>query len=216
MSKKKKTSENNIEILEEAVSDTTEEGVASIEEEIDKETEGLIKEVEKFKALAEENLKHYQYAQATLENLKKRTLQDRNEMRKYGIIPFAKEVLHVVDNLDRALEHLDNVDKESLTQGIEMTISEFNKVLERFGIKQIQAVGKNFDPNIHEAFLKVETKQYSPNAVIEEFEKGYLLDDRLVRPAKVSVSVAPKEEEAVGEAPAEAASEEMEIDINEN
>jgi len=149
----------------------------------------LIKEVEKYKKLAEENLGRYQYALAELENFKKRVAQERSDTKKYGVIPFAREILHIVDNLERALLHLETADKESLTQGIKMTIFEFGKTLERFGITEVKTVGEQFDPNVHEGLLMVESKDHEPNSVIEEFQKGYVLEDRLLRPAKVSVSL---------------------------
>lgn len=171
-------------------------------------------EAGKYKAQAEENFKLYQYSMAELENLKKRTIADRQEMRKYGVIPFAKDILHVVDNLERALDHLETADKDSLTKGIQMTLDEFNKALNRHGIHQVSAVGKFFDPNIHEGFIMIETNTYSPNTVIEEFEKGYMLDDRLVRAAKVSVSVEKREEasaEGASEQPVEGSEEETDL-----
>jgi molecular chaperone GrpE len=187
---------------DEALKDLIKEGAVKAgeektEERLEESREAKLSlEVEKYKKLAEENFKHYQYSRAELENLKKRMLADRNEMRKYGVIPFAKETLHVVDNLERALEHLENADKDSLTQGIKMTIAQFDKALEQFGIVKIPTKGKAFDPNVHEGFLMIESNEHEPNTVIDELQKGYILDGRLVRPAKVTVSVPPKEKGA--------------------
>lgn len=149
-------------------------------------------EVEKFKKLAEDNYKHYQYSMAEFENLKKRVIQDRNEMRKYGIIPFVREILHVTDNLERALEHVDNADKDSLAAGIKMTISQIDNTLEQFGIKKIPAIGEAFDPTVHEGMSMFESKEHAPNTVVHELQSGYILDGRLVRPSKVTISTAPK------------------------
>ncbi len=149
-------------------------------------------ELEKYKKLAQENFKMYQYSIAELDNLKKRALQDRRDFRKYGIVPFVKEILSVVDNLERALEHIENADKDSLIQGINMTLKQFNKTLEQYGISQISAKGMQFDPNIHDAFAMVESHEHEPNTVMEELQKGYILDDRLIRPSRVTVSTLPK------------------------
>jgi len=216
-SKKKKKIDIVSDDSAEEVTPTAAAEEAAVEEK-DTVADEMTKEIEKYKKMAEENFKLYQYSMAELDNLKRRAIADRTEMRKYGIIPFARDIMHVVDNLDRALEHLETADKESLTQGITMTLEEFNKALENHGIRQVPAVGKFFDPNIHEGFVMVETNSYSPNTVIEEFQKGYMLDERLVRPAKVSVSVERKGDEP----PAETAEEvnevspdAVEIEVNE-
>ncbi|MFC1856051.1 nucleotide exchange factor GrpE, partial [Thermodesulfobacteriota bacterium] len=207
---------------EEAVNDTesSEEVVVEVlsksENDMQKKIDDLSKEVEKYKELSEENYKRFQYSMADLENLKRRTIQDRNEMRKYGIIPFAREILNVVDNLERALEHLETADKDTLTKGIKMTLDMFNGALTKHGITPIAALGKFFDPNVHEGFLMVETNNYAPNSVIDELERGYMLEGRLLRPSKVSVSVAPKGNQQEVSNDKEAVSEEAteEVEIN--
>jgi molecular chaperone GrpE len=188
-----------VKINDQELPETKEAGInideISLEDSLMEKEKILSSEVEKYKKLAEENFKLYQYSLAELDNLKKRALQDRGEYRKYGIIPFVKEILHVVDNLERALEHLENADKESLTKGIKMTLEQFNKSLEKFGIKEIHAVGEVFDPNFHEALLMVESQEHKPNKIVDELQKGYILDDKLVRPSKVAVSAPSKKKE---------------------
>lgn len=148
----------------------------------------IIKELEKYKKLAEENMKNYQYSVAELDNFKKRVAQERQEARKFGIIPFAREILHVVDNLERALEHLENADKDSLTQGMNMTIDMFNNTLKQFGIDKVPSKGENFDPMLHEAISMVTLPDHEPNQIIKVLQQGYILNDRLVRPSQVVVN----------------------------
>lgn len=186
-------SAGEVKVNDKRIAGEEEESIAqeefSLEEAMIEKEKILTEEVDKYKKLAEENFKLYQYSLAELDNLKKRTIKDRQEYRKYGIIPFVKEILHVIDNLERALEHLENADKESLTKGIQMTIDQFNKSLEKYGITSIPAAGEDFDPNVHEALLRVESKEHGPNKIVKELQKGYMIEDRLIRPSKVSVNV---------------------------
>jgi molecular chaperone GrpE len=105
-----------------------------------------------------------------------------------GILPF-------IDNLERAVNHAEKIaDTGVLIEGVRLTIQQLLQGLNRFGLTTFESVGKPFDPTVHEAMLVVETDQHEPNQVVEEFQKGYLLNDRLLRPATVSVSKAPEKE----------------------
>jgi molecular chaperone GrpE len=106
-----------------------------------------------------------------------------------------KGVLPFIDNLERAVNHAQKVnDIGVLIEGVRLTLQQLLQSLNKFGLSSFESVGKPFDPAMHEAMLVVQTDQYEPNQVIEEFQKGYLLNDRLLRPATVSVSKPPEKE----------------------
>ncbi len=179
-----------------AVEAEIEEGSDDMKLTSKKKIKELDEEIAKLKKLAEENFKLYQYSIAELDNFKKRVIQERAEQRKYGIIPFAREILHVVDNLGRALEHLENADKQSLTQGIEMTLTQLNKTFEQFGITTVAAKGEQFNPQVHEALSMMESNDHDPGSVVSVLQHGYTLNDRLIRPSKVVVNSRTEKKEA--------------------
>jgi len=100
-----------------------------------------------------------------------------------------KSILPFVDNLERAVNHSEKTeDIQSLVEGIKLTLQQLLQTLYKFGVSPIESLGRPFDPAVHEAMLVVETDQQEANRVVEEFQKGYLLNNRLLRPATVSVS----------------------------
>lgn len=133
-------------------------------------------------------------ALAETENVRRRAARDRQDAAKYGIAGFAREMLSVADNLRRALEHVDtgvrneNEAIESLASGVEMTERAMLAALERFGVKPIEALGTKFDHNLHEAMFEIEDPSQPTGTVVQELEKGYVLEDRLLRPSRVGVS----------------------------
>jgi molecular chaperone GrpE len=132
---------------------------------------------------------------ADYENYKKRAARDKEEWMKYANEDLIKAILPFIDNLERAANHADKVmDTGVLIEGVRLTIQQLLQALGRFGVSTFESVGKPFDPNRHEAILTIPTDQHEPNHVLEEFQKGYLLNDRLLRPATVSVSRVAEEE----------------------
>jgi len=133
-------------------------------------------------------------ALAETENVRRRGQRDREEASKYAIGNFAREMVGVADNLRRALEHVtpearrDNELLESLAAGVEMTERAMLAALERFGIRPIEALGQKFDHNLHEAMFEVEDPAQPAGTIVHEMEKGYLLEDRLLRPSRVGVA----------------------------
>jgi molecular chaperone GrpE len=126
---------------------------------------------------------------AEFENYKKRAQRDQDEYRKYSNERLLKELLPVIDNLQRALQHgRSSSNKEGVLEGIELTSKKALEILSRFGVKPIPSVGLPFDPAVHEAVAKVNGKGHKPNSIVEEFEKGYYLHDRVLRPAMVTVA----------------------------
>jgi molecular chaperone GrpE len=126
---------------------------------------------------------------AEFENYKKRAQKDQDEYRRYSNERLVKELLPVLDNLHRALQHgRQSGNLEGILQGVELTYKQYQEILSRFGVKPIPTVGLPFDPTIHQAVATVEAKGRKPNTVVEEYEKGYYLNDRVLRPAMVTVA----------------------------
>jgi len=153
------------------------------------ENEALKRRVSQLEEEVEQLRDKWMRAVADLDNFKKRSTREREEYFKYGNEELLRGMLPVVDNLQRALNHAENHDnREALMEGVQMTLRQFLSVMERFGVAQIDALHQPFDPSRHEALMQVESPDHEPNTVVQELEKGYLLHDRLLRPAKVAVS----------------------------
>ncbi len=164
-------------------------------EEIEKEIEELKIKLEEKEKEAKENYERMLRVAADLENYKKRSLREKEEWRKFANEDLIRAILPFVDNLERAVNHAEKVeDANVLIEGVRLTLQQLHQTLNRFGVSPVESVGKPFDPTIHEAMLVVETDEHEPNQVLEEFQKGYFLNDRLLRPATVSVAKLPKKE----------------------
>jgi len=138
---------------------------------------------------ADKNYDSFLRVSAEFDNYKKRTAREMNDFRKFANESLIKDLLPVVDNLERALDSSDNDEKtDGIAAGIELTLKEILKILDRFGVKPIEALGKNFNPCFHQAVLQEETSDQADNTVLKEFQRGYMLHDRLVRPSMVVVS----------------------------
>lgn len=139
------------------------------------------------KAKAEEYLQLLQRVQADFDNFRRRTAQERQETAKYCSQRLATGLLPVLDNFERALK-AEGEDLQGFRNGIELIYRQLRDVLEKEGVKSMEAVGSQFDPNLHEAVMQEQSDQYDDNVVMEEFQKGYLLADRVIRPAMVKVA----------------------------
>ncbi len=128
-------------------------------------------------------------AAADLENYKKRAAKDREEVSRYGIERLVRELLPVLDNLDRALGAA--AQDDPLTSGVELTRRMLADALGRFGVRSFSAKGERFDPRVHEALMSISSAEHAPGLVLEEQQRGFYLNDRLIRPAAVVVSAAP-------------------------
>lgn len=139
---------------------------------------------------AEENRDRWIRAVAELENYKKRSLQERSKLLKYRNEELLRDLLSIVDNLGRALSHSDETGrKDPLVEGVAMTEKMFRDILHKYGVTEISALGQSFDPHLHEAIARVPCPENGrPNEVVQEVEKGYMYQDRLLRPTKVVVS----------------------------
>jgi molecular chaperone GrpE len=139
---------------------------------------------------AQENYDRLLRVSAEFENYKKRTSREMEEFRKFSNQSLIKEMLSVVDNLELAMNSTDGqkaIDK-GLLEGLEMTHREILKVFEKFNVTPISARRQMFDPTFHEAVMQEETDDFPENTVVNELQKGYLIHDRLLRPAMVVVA----------------------------
>jgi molecular chaperone GrpE len=133
--------------------------------------------------------------QADFENFRRRALAERRDIYQYGHQNLVKDLLLTVDNLERAIGHARESgggDLESFLQGVELVQRELVGVLESHSVREIEALGTAFDPALHEAMAQAVDESVAPNTVIDVLEKGYLLRDRLLRPARVVVAKAPE------------------------
>jgi molecular chaperone GrpE len=161
----------------------------------DKEIEELKKKLEEKEKEAKENYDRLLRTAADFENYKKRAAREKEDWTKFANEDLIRAILPFIDNLERAVNHAQKiVDTGVLVEGVQLTLQQLLQALNKFGLSSFDSVGKPFDPAMHEAMLVVETDKHEPNQVIEEFQKGYLLNDRLLRPATVSVSKPPEKE----------------------
>jgi len=132
--------------------------------------------------------------QAEFENYRKRVERERSELYQHGRDDVLLQFLPVVDNFERALSSLETSegDAEALRHGVELIHKQFKDALSKFGLEAVDAVGQTFDPHVHEAVTTEATDKHKENTVIQEFERGYRIGDRLLRPSKVKVASSPE------------------------
>ena len=159
--------------------------------------EAAAPELDELEALKAENKKlkeDFLRAYADAENTKRRCTQEIEKNNKYAVSSFAKNLLSVADNLDRALKSIPEDKKndcehlKSLLAGVEMTQHELDKVFEKFGIKKMDIEGKHFDPNFHQVIQEVEDKDKPSGTIVAELQTGYMINDRILREAMVVVT----------------------------
>jgi molecular chaperone GrpE len=158
----------------------------------DKKLEDKIAELEaRLKSASDEAAQmkdKYLRSVADFDNFRKRALRDKEEARQYGAENLLRDLLVVLDNMERAVGAAG--DLESIKQGVKMTHDQFKQILKQHGVEIIESAGAPFDPSHHEAVAHVETAAHSPGVVIEEHRRGYKFRERLLRPAMVSVAKA--------------------------
>lgn len=125
-------------------------------------------------------------AVAESQNIQKRSEKEKTEIAKYSISGFAKDVLLIRDNLQLALNN-SSAESDAIIDGVKLTMSELDKVLDRYGIKMVESLNKVFDPHIHQAMIEIESDQ-EPGTVVQVMQEGFMIYDRLLRPALVGVS----------------------------
>jgi len=192
---------NEKDTKESAQPDEGEEKLSTFEQ--DNKEESSPSEIEKLRKdfvakelEAKKNYDLYLRQVAELENFKKRVAREKEEAIRYGNEALVKDLLPVLDNLERAVEHAElGGNGKPLLAGIELVLKGFLEVLEKHGVTQISAKGEPFNPQKHEAFAQVESTDHEPNTVVEELHKGYFMADRLLRPSLVSVAKLPETKE---------------------
>lgn len=154
--------------------------------------EALKQQLEQAEQQAAANLDKAMRTMADMENLKKRVQKDLDDERKYGLAKFAKELLSVLDSLQLGLQAAagDSPEVVKLREGSELTIKQFESVFAKFNIEAIDPTGQPFNPELHQAMVMQPSSTVAPNHVITVFQKGYILNGRLLRPAMVVVAKA--------------------------
>jgi molecular chaperone GrpE len=169
MSQDQETQKNDDEFLSEAGTETSAEAkIAALE------------------AALEEAKASVLYIKAEGENIRRRAMDDIDKARKFALEKFSNELLAVKDSLDAAL-NVGNADVESYKNGVELTVKQLSAVFEKFNIAEISPLGEKFDPNKHQAISMLENSG-EPNTVISVLQKGYTLNERVLRPALVTVA----------------------------
>ena len=160
-------------------------GTVPLEETLDAKLEAKVKE-------AQDNYDRFLRLSAEFENFKKRMEKEKNDAYKFGTENLIKELLPVLDNLERAIDHGEAKDPQGLIEGVDMTLKGFHTALEKIGVSPVDASGKEFDPNLHEAVMVQEDAHHPAGTVLTQLQKGYTLHSRLLRPAMVVVSKRPE------------------------
>lgn len=179
---------------------TGESSVAENPKPVDAEVEDLREQLAAKDREAKSNYDRFLRQVAELENFKKRTAREREDAIRFANEALIKDLLPVVDNLERAVAHASGGGNgKPIVEGVEMVLKGLLDAMAKHGVTQISAVGQSFDPSIHEAIAQVESDAHEPSSVVEELHKGYMLRDRLLRPALVSVAKAPEKREKKNE-----------------
>jgi molecular chaperone GrpE len=173
--------ENNLteELDQNEDQDLSKENANDENQETDAQSNDLLEQIEDLK-------NQVLYAKAEAENIRRRSYEEADKTRKFAIEGFSQELLSVKDSLEASLGS-DNVDNKILIDGVELTLKQLNAVFEKFNIVEINPIGEKFDPNEHQAMSMVESKEQESNTVLSVLQKGYKLNDRVIRPAMVSV-----------------------------
>ena len=170
--------------------DTVEDSDEQMVETEEITVEEPISALEESGRLASEYLDHLQRLQAEFDNYKKRVDREKAELIEYASAELVSELIDIMENLERGVASAKGSDDiDSIVKGMEMVSTQLKDILGSRGLKPIEAVGKKFDPHYHEAMMMTPTDEYPYNTVIEEFQQGYMIKDKVIRYSKVRVSV---------------------------
>ena len=182
--KMQEQTEETVENTEVKEQNTAEETVETVEENKEPTMEERLEEAQK---QAKDNLDKYIRQLAEFENFRKRSNSEKTAMYSNGVRDTVEKLLPVIDNFERAVEAAD--DKEDpMYKGVEMILKQFMEILENLGVKEIPSKGEPFDPNVHSAVMHVDDESCDENIVVEVFQKGYTLGDKVIRPSMVKVA----------------------------
>ena len=173
---------------EETVENTEVKEENTTEETVEENKESTMEEkLEEAQKQAKDNLDKYIRQLAEFENFRKRSNSEKTAMYSNGVRDTVEKLLPVIDNFERAVEAAD--DKEDpMYKGVEMILKQFMEILENLGVKEIPSKGEPFDPNVHSAVMHVDDESCDENVVVEVFQKGYTLGDKVIRPSMVKVA----------------------------
>ena len=182
--KMQEQTEETVENTEVKEENTTEETVETVEENKESTMEEKLEEAQK---QAKDNLDKYIRQLAEFENFRKRSNSEKTAMYSNGVRDTVEKLLPVIDNFERAVEAAD--DKEDpMYKGVEMILKQFMEILENLGVKEIPSKGEPFDPTVHSAVMHIDDESCDENVVVEVFQKGYTLGDKVIRPSMVKVA----------------------------
>ncbi len=183
----KTSEENNTD--ESQIEEINEKDVGSNENDKDSPENIIEKLNEEIQDLKDQRLR----AAAELENFRKRAEKDQSDALKYGVTNFAKEIISIKDNIERAQSSISddvrsNDDVKSVVEGLDLIAQSAVSTFEKIGIKKIESLNEKFDHNLHQAMMEIENDQVEPGTIVQELIPGYTLHDRLLRPAMVGVA----------------------------
>ncbi|MGU9966583.1 nucleotide exchange factor GrpE [Bacillus sp. N1(2025)] len=190
MSEEKQTAEQVEAAEQEEVTEQAEQAASQEQhEETAGQEEALQHQIDELQGLLDEKENKLLRVQADFENCKRRSRLEMEAAQKYRSQNVVTEILPALDNFERALQvEAESEQTKSLLQGMEMVRRQLMDALEKEGVEAIEAVGQEFDPNLHQAVMQVEDENFGSNIVIEELQKGYKLKDRVIRPSMVKVN----------------------------
>ncbi|MFI8648974.1 nucleotide exchange factor GrpE [Bacillus velezensis] len=190
MSEEKQTAEQVEAAEQEELTEQAEQAASQEQhEETAGQEEALQHQIDELQGLLDEKENKLLRVQADFENYKRRSRLEMEAAQKYRSQNVVTEILPALDNFERALQvEAESEQTKSLLQGMEMVRRQLMDALEKEGVEAIEAVGQEFDPNLHQAVMQVEDENFGSNIVIEELQKGYKLKDRVIRPSMVKVN----------------------------
>lgn len=176
--------------VETEVQETSAESTAPEAESEEMSIEALQAKLEEAQAKADENWDQLVRSRAEMDNMRRRTERDLVNAHKFALEKFAQELLPVIDSMEMGVAAAmdENADVSKLREGTEMTLKMFETAIEKFGIKGVHPHGETFNPEHHQAMTMIDSPAHEPNTIIDVMQKGYLLNERLVRPAMVVVA----------------------------
>ena len=169
---------NDTENLNEEVIEET-----ATEEMVEEPTVEVI-EKEKYDELYDKHLR----LMAEYDNFKKRTQKEKEELFSFATADTIEKMLPVIDNLERAIESVSDEEKNTFSEGVEMVLRQLLEIFEKLGVSEIEAVGKEFDPNLHNAVMHIEDETVQANTIVEQFMKGYKYKEKVIRYSMVKVA----------------------------
>jgi len=177
---------------EEFVQEAEQAAAEAVEETVQAEDAEAISEDSRIAELtkqAEENMQRYLRVQADFDNFRRRTAKEREELAQYASMKLITNLLPVVDNFERAIAaSAENSNYESLAKGVDMIFRQLEQTLSQEGLTAMTTVGEMFNPEFHQAIMQVESEEHEEGIIVEEVQKGYVLKEKVLRPAMVKVS----------------------------